>query len=99
MSAVVTEPGVGFSPPNVLTGLFTPSRVRTAVFVFAFAILTAISGQFTFHLSWTPVPITMQTFVVLLAGASLGWQAGAASQVLFILMGLVGLHVYANGAH
>jgi biotin transport system substrate-specific component len=97
-AVAVSSPRLGISP-NVLAGRIPASRVRTAAFVLAFALLTALAGQFTFTLPWTPVPITMQTFAVLLAGASLGWQAGAASQILFVFLGAIGFHFFAGGAH
>jgi biotin transport system substrate-specific component len=43
------------------------------------------------------VPISGQTFAVLLTGAALGMRAGAASQALYLLMGAVGLPVFTDG--
>ncbi len=71
--------------------------LRTAVLVLGFALLTAALAQFKLSLSWTPVPITGQTLGVLLAGGALGWRSGAASQVLYWLMGAIGLPFYAGG--
>ncbi len=58
--------------------------------------LMALSAQFAFKLPFTPVPITGQTFAVLLVGASLGTVRGGASGLLYVLAGLV-LPVYASG--
>jgi biotin transport system substrate-specific component len=58
--------------------------------------LMAASAQFAFKLPFTPVPITGQTFSVLLVGAALGTVRGGASAVLYVLAGLV-LPVYASG--
>jgi biotin transport system substrate-specific component len=66
--------------------------------VVGFALLTALAARIVIPLWFTPVPITGQTFAVLLAGAVLGSQAGAASQLLYVGMGAVGLPVYAGGA-
>ncbi len=44
-----------------------------------------------------PVPITMQTLFVLLAGAVLGGGTGAASQLLYLTAGIIGLPVFAGG--
>src|SRR2546429_5813018 len=49
-------------------------------------------------LPFTPVPITGQTFAVLLCGALLGARLGAASMLLYITEGLVGLPVFAVAA-
>ena len=49
-------------------------------------------------MGFTPVPITGQTFAVLLAGGALGANRGAISQFLYLFMGAVGLPFYADGA-
>jgi biotin transport system substrate-specific component len=67
-----------------------------AVLIVAGAGLMAASAQFAFKLPFTPVPITGQTFSVLLVGAALGTVRGGASAVLYVLAGLV-LPVYASG--
>ncbi len=67
-----------------------------AVLIAAGAGLIAATAQFAFKLPFTPVPITGQTFSVLLVGASLGTVRGGASALLYVLAGLV-LPVYASG--
>ncbi|MDP8955017.1 MAG: biotin transporter BioY [Actinomycetota bacterium] len=84
--------------PLTLSDLLPRSRVRTITLVVGFALLTALAAQITFYLPWTPVPVSGQTFAVLLAGATLGWQAGSASQLLYLVLGAVGLPFYADGA-
>ncbi len=64
--------------------------------VVAGAALTAGLAQIAIPL-W-PVPITGQTLAVLLVGASLGAVRGAASMVLYALVGLIGLPVYSDHA-
>ena len=91
-----------YAPP-VLASRILPikrvdQRVATAVLVVGFALLTAACAQITIHLGFTPVPITGQTFAVLLTGAVLGSRAGAASQLLYVALGAVGLPFYAGGA-
>jgi biotin transport system substrate-specific component len=61
------------------------------------AALVALAAQITIVLSFTPVPITAQTFTVLLVGGSLGVMRGAASLSLYVLLGLVGVPVYSDG--
>lgn len=65
--------------------------------VVGFALLTAAAAQVRVPLPFTPVPVTGQTFAVLLAGAALGSRAGAASQGLYILLGLGGLPFFSGG--
>ncbi len=84
--------------PHVLTARILPrTRVSTTVLVVSFALLTALAAQWRIHLPFTPVPITGQTFAVLLAGVTLGVRAGAASQLLYVAMGAVGLPVFSGG--
>jgi biotin transport system substrate-specific component len=74
------------------------SRVSTVLVVVAGAGLTALAAQWRIDLPFTPVPITGQTFAVLLTGAALGMNLGAASQMLYVAAGAVGLPIYAGGA-
>jgi biotin transport system substrate-specific component len=71
--------------------------VITAALVVGFALLTALAAQVRIPLPFTPVPVTGQTLAVLLAGAALGSRAGAASQGLYILLGLGGLPFFQGG--
>jgi biotin transport system substrate-specific component len=71
-------------------------RVVTAALVVSFALLTALAAQFRINLPFTPVPITGQTFAVLLAGGVLGSRAGASSQALYWVGGLF-FPFYAGG--
>jgi len=68
-----------------------------AIWVVAFSLVTAVLAQITFHLPHTPVPITGQTFGVLLSGAVLGWRRGFLSQVVYLAEGAAGLPVFADG--
>lgn len=84
-------------PSRVIAGAVLPrQRVTTATLVIGFALLTAAAAQVRIPLPFTPVPVTGQTSAVLLAGAALGRRAGAASQGLYVLLGLV-LPFYAGG--
>lgn len=76
-----------------------PQRaVAATVGVAAFAVMTALGAHVRIPLPWTPVPITLQTFFVQLAGATLGPVLGPASQALYLLAGAAGLPVFAGGA-
>ena len=86
------------SPARVIAGAALPrSKATTLVLVVSFALLTALAAQIRIPLPFTPVPITGQTFAVLLSGAALGGLAGAMSQGLYILLGLF-FPFYAGGA-
>lgn len=71
--------------------------VRIAIGVVAFAIATALSSKVQLALPGTPVPFTFQPLVVLLAGALLGARMGAASQVLYLAAGIIGIPAFAFG--
>ena len=78
------------------TQLFSSVKESTIFWVLSFSILTAISAQISIPIK--PVPFTLQTMVVLLAGAFLGAKNGAYSQVLYIFLGAIGLPVFAQTA-
>ncbi|MCL4515529.1 MAG: biotin transporter BioY [Firmicutes bacterium] len=69
---------------------------RSLVLAGLFASLTAVGAWITIPLPL--VPVTLQVFFVLLAGVLLGGRLGAASQVIYILLGLAGAPVFAGGA-
>ena len=63
--------------------------------IVGFAMFTAVFAQIAIKLPFTPVPITGQTLAVLLTGGALGANRGAASLALYMLVGMVGLPVFA----
>ena len=63
------------------------------------ALFLALCAQISIDLPFTPVPITLQTFGVLLIGASYGAWRGGATALLYLLMGIAGLPVYADRSH
>jgi biotin transport system substrate-specific component len=74
-----------------------PALVKDAAWAAGFALATALSAQVEVRLPWTPVPLTGQTFAVLLAGALLGSRRAFASQVAYLAAGVAGLPVFAGG--
>lgn len=78
-----------------LSHIKTFSFAKDLVLVLVFAILTGLSSQLKIEIG--AVPITMQTFVVLLSGILLGSKKGAVSQISYLLMGLSGLPWFARG--
>lgn len=71
------------------------TSLRGMAYASMFGALTAVGAYIMIPLP--PVPITMQTFFVSLAGALLGGYLGAMSQVVYILLGVIGLPVFAGG--
>lgn len=73
----------------VLADMFAGTWVRTAIMVFAGAMLTALAAQIAIPVPGSPVPITGQTLAVVLVGSTLGAQRGALSLVLYLALGLM----------
>ncbi|HLC96605.1 MAG TPA: biotin transporter BioY [Candidatus Nanoarchaeia archaeon] len=73
-------------------------NIKGMVFAALFAALTAAVSPIKIPLGFTPVPITLQTMMVLLAGALLGSRLGALSQILYLAVGALGLPVFAGGS-
>ncbi len=71
--------------------------VRSTALVVGFSLLTALSAQVAIPLPWTPVPVTLQTFAVLLAGALLGSRLGPLAMVAYLVEGASGLPFFAAG--
>ena len=77
--------------PRVLADLVPGALVRDVVLVVAAAALTGLAAQVLIRLPFTPVPISLQTFTVLLAGAALGPIRGGLGMLLYLVAGLVGV--------
>ena len=68
--------------------------LRPAVLAVAGTLLLAISAKI--QVPFYPVPMTMQTFVVLVLGMAYGWRLGVATLLLYLAEGAVGLPVFAG---
>lgn len=77
----------------LLPSLASQGRVarlaRDLALMAGFAALTALCAQVVIRVPWTVVPITGQTFAVLIAGGALGAWRGAGSMSLYLLAGMV----------
>jgi biotin transport system substrate-specific component len=72
-------------------------RVRNIALIVAGALLIYLTARIAFPVPGSPVPVTGQTFGVLLAGGALGFRRGVSSVALYVLIGLVGLPFFAEG--
>ncbi|MEZ7932499.1 MAG: biotin transporter BioY, partial [Candidatus Nanopelagicales bacterium] len=84
--------------PRVLADYAARTALAQIVLVFSGAAFVGIAAQIAIPLPFTPVPLTLQTFAVLLAGAALGSLRGVASMGLYALMGVVGVPWFAEGS-
>ncbi|MBK9211320.1 MAG: biotin transporter BioY [Anaerolineales bacterium] len=75
------------------------SWLRDLTLIILGSLFVAALAQVEIPLPFTPVPITGQTFGVLLVGAALGSKRGAASLTLYLAEGALGLPFFAGGAH
>lgn len=71
------------------------SRLRHVALVVAGALVIALSANIAIPVPGSPVPVTGQTFAVLLVGGALGYRRGMLATLLYLALGLV-LPVYAQ---
>ncbi len=84
---------------TLVTAAFAPlDWTRTLALIIAFSWLTALSAQVVIPLPFTPVPITGQTFAVLLTGALLGSRLGALAMIAYLAQGAAGLPFFRGGS-
>jgi len=70
---------------------------REVALILGGSLLIALSAQLQFVLPFSPVPITGQTFAVLLLGALYGSKRGPATVLTYLALGVMGLPVFAGG--
>ncbi len=85
---------------NVLVDRLTGERrlARDVLWIVFFSLFSGLLAQIEIRLPFTPVPLTGQTFAVLLSGAVLGCRRGLLSQAAYLAEGLAGLPVFAGGS-
>jgi biotin transport system substrate-specific component len=71
-------------------------KLQDLIAVAFFAAMTTIGAWISFPLPFSPVPIVLANLVVILSGAILGKWLGPLSQIVYLLMGIVGIPVFAN---
>jgi biotin transport system substrate-specific component len=73
-------------------------RTRTQLLILCgvFAALTSVCAVISLPLPFTPVPVSLATLAVLMSGGILGAKYGALSQLVYILLGAVGLPVFSG---
>ena len=81
------------SPPHLAQ---PPSAIVWLASVAGFAPLIAVSARIAIPM--IPVPMTLQTWAILLAGAAMGPTRGMAAVALYLAAGLAGLPVFSDGA-
>lgn len=80
---------------TVFAGKRSPSLLRDAMIALVATGILTISAKI--QVPFYPVPMTMQSLVVLVIGAAFGWRLGAATLALYLAEGAMGLPVFARG--
>ena len=68
--------------------------IKSLLIIFFGSVILAISAKI--KIPFYPVPMTMQTFIVLFLGISFGYKIALATVVLYLLEGIMGLPVFSN---
>lgn len=85
------------SERTLARSLVSDRLLSRALLVLGGTALLGLSAQVAVPLPFSPVPVTGQTFAVLLVGAALGARLGAATVLLYLVEGALGLPVFAPG--
>jgi biotin transport system substrate-specific component len=85
-----------FLVPNRLSERMT-TRLRHVALIALGALLIALTARISIPVPGSPVPVTGQTFGVLLVSGALGMRRGVASISLYVLIGLIGIPFFAEG--
>ena len=85
-------------------GVLPQDLLRNLILIVGFAALVAVCGRIRFYLpdhdflyGINPIPVTMQTFAVLVTGVALGTWRGTSSLLLFYFVGMAGVPVFQGG--
>jgi len=99
MPATLSATPSALARPMTLVDVALPRAgvLQNTLLVVLASLLTAGAAQLAIQLPWTPVPVTAQTFMVLLAGAALGPRRAALAMSLYLAEGAAGLPVFAGG--
>lgn len=81
----------------VLADLIPGTRARDAALVLGATAFLAVAAQVSVPLPFTPVPLTLATFAVVLTGATLGPARALAATGLYLALGVAGAPVFADG--
>lgn len=88
------------SSPTVTAGVLADriptSRVRDVLLVLGGTLFVAVSSQITIPLGFTPVPLSLSTFAVILTGACLGTTRAFLSLGLYAVAGMAGAPIFAD---
>ena len=86
---------LGEKQKSLLESIFTNVGWKSKLLViFAFLVFETILAQIKFFLPDNPVPVTMQTFGILMMGSVLGWRLGLITIFSYVLLGILGAPIF-----
>lgn len=95
MSALSLKPSQSFA--TMALGQHNSSLLHNILLILAASVLIALSAQTAIKLPFTPIPVTGQTFAILVVGMALGSKRGALAVIAYLIEGASGLPFFANG--
>ena len=84
--------------PRVIADVVPHTWIRQATLILGAASFVGLSAQIFIPLPFTPVPLTLQTFAVLLVAASLGTWRGISAMIVYAFVGSVGVPWFPGGS-
>ncbi len=94
MSSLILKPSL----VTTLLGGGKQTLIHNILLILAGSIFIALSAQISIPLVFTPVPVTGQTFAILMVGMALGSRRGALAVIMYLIEGAAGLPVFAGGS-
>lgn len=91
------QPNPFRQPRPLVAPIVRPNGAWMIAAVIGGSLLIALTAQVSINLPFSPVPVTGQTFGVLLVGAAYGWRLGGATVVAYLGEGIAGMPVFSNG--
>ena len=79
---------------EIVKNLTQPKVLKTLFIIFIGTVLLAVSSKI--KIPFYPVPMTMQTLVVLIIGIGFGWKLGVTTIALYLFEGIIGLPVFSG---
>ena len=98
MAAILTRLNMVFTSLSYGKSSLQQSLLRQVIQVLAASLFIGLCAQIKIPLFFTPVPLTGQTFAVILVGALLGSRKGALAALCYLAEGSMGMPVWAGGA-
>ncbi|NLA86376.1 MAG: biotin transporter BioY [Clostridiales bacterium] len=71
-------------------------KIRSMVFTALFAAVICAVAPFIILLPFSPVPLSLATFIIYIAASLMNWKTGTLAVALYLLIGMIGLPVFSG---